>query len=129
MEALFVDHAPKLDAFVRGLQPVENQVGALFVVSGRVVGLDVFDSPQTLRRLLPKLVRSVAIDAIDAAGVPTSPTPVGAAHFVAALSAAAMHRAPALGLGEDVRLTAPGLTGAALEVRGAVVHVSGFAVQ
>jgi hypothetical protein len=129
MAALFVDHAPKIDAFVGALQPVENQVGALFIVSGRIVGLDAFDSPHTLRRLLPKLVRSVAIDAIDAAGAPQSPAPVGAAHFVAALSAAAMHRAPALGLGDDVRLTAPGLTGAALEVGGAVVHVSGFALH
>jgi hypothetical protein len=130
MAALFAAHAPKLEAFVQALTPVEGQVGALFIVSGQVVGLDLFDRPFTLRRLLPKLVRSAAVDAIDdGASGKRGPGAAasGAKLFVSALSAAATHRAPAIGLGDDVRLTAPGLTGAALEVGGAVVHVSGFA--
>ena len=135
MEALFVDHAQKLDAFVDALHPVDNQVGALFSVAGQIVGLDLFDRPSTLRKVLPKLVRSVAIDAIDCGEPGTSraalsglPTTAAAPHFIAALSSAPVQVAPAVGLGEDVRLSAPGLTGAALSLDGAVVHLSGFAV-
>jgi hypothetical protein len=132
MEALYMDHAARIDALVRAMTPLDGQVGALFAVSDRVVGLDLFDRPGTLRALLPKLVRSVAIDALDAqhvheAAVPAGP-PSAAALFVAALSSAATHVAPALGLGEDVRLSAPGLTGAALVVDGVVIHASGFVV-
>ena len=136
MEALFVDHAQKLDAFVSALPPVDNQVGALFSVAGQIVGLDLFDRPSTLRKVLPKLVRSVAIDAIDScesqstsrAALLGLPTTAAAPHFIAALSSAPVQVAPAVGLGEDVRLSAPGLTGAALSLDGAVVHLSGFAV-
>jgi hypothetical protein len=115
---------------------VDGQVGALFAVSDRIVGLDVFDRPETLRQMLPKLVRSVAIDAIDAAasaasvcGAPDAGAPVlpaAAARFLAALASAPVHVAPAVGLGQDVRVSAPGITGAALVVDGAVVHASGF---
>ena len=129
MEAMFVDHAATLDGFVRAMAPVEGQAGAVFVVSGEIVGLDLFDRPSTFRKILPKLVRSVAIDAIDR-GLPDRKAPAGAAapHFLAALSAAHAQVAPALGLGEDVRLSAPGLTGAALAVDGTIVHLCGFAV-
>jgi hypothetical protein len=130
MEALFVDHAAKLDAFVSALHPVENQVGALFSVAGQIVGLDLFDRPSTLRKVLPKLVRSAAIDALDTRGsaLPGITTAAAAPHFIAALSSAPAQVAPAIGLGEDVRLSGPALTGAALSVDGAVVHLSGFAV-
>ena len=105
----------------------------MFFVGGRIVGLDVFDSEVTLRQLLPKLLRSVAVDAIDdGAGSKggTNKPPVvfaEAAQFLEALRDAVVHDAPALGLGQDLRLTAPGLTGAALVVEGKAVHVSAFA--
>ena len=184
MEAMYVDHGARLDQFVRATGPVDGQVGALFAVNGEIVGLDLFDSPETLRALLPKLVRSVALDAIDVAVVsepeervlsadsPTwcsgpkahatgegpvrhagrpppsrkrfggqavrghprevlKPEPavlVSAAvpYFIAALSSAPAHVAPAVGRGEDIRLSAAGLTGAALIVDGVVIHASGF---
>lgn len=39
---------------------------------------------------------------------------------------AAVHAAGALGLGRDVRLSAPALSGAALHVDASVVHLSAF---
>jgi hypothetical protein len=130
MEAMFVDHAAKLDDFVRAMAPVEGQAGAIFVVSGEIVGLELFDRPSTFRKLLPKLVRSVAIDAIDRdrPGRGAFFSAAAAPHFLATLSAAHAHVAPAVGLGEDVRLSAPGITGAALAVDGTVIHLCGFAV-
>ena len=128
MAALFVDHAAALDRYVEALQPVARQVGALFAIGGRFVGMDLFDRPSTLSRMLPKLVRSVAVDALDS-GNPEDPgPPPQASEFLAALAKGALHTAPAVGLGNDVRITAPGLNGAALVVESAIVHLMGFSV-
>jgi hypothetical protein len=121
----------RLDQFVRAMKPAAGQSGALFAVNGEIVGLDVFDTHETLRKLLPKLVRGVALDAIDrpSADAPRAPrldVEGAVPYFLAALSAAPAHVAPAVGLGEDVRVSAAGLTGAALAVDGVVLHASGF---
>jgi hypothetical protein len=52
-----------------------------------------------------------------------------ALRFLGALACAPAHTAPALGMGEDIRRSAHGLTGAALSVDGVIVHLSGFAVK
>src|SRR5687767_5569277 len=65
MEEIFAVHARFAESCLKALSPSERQCGALFLIGGRVVGFDLFDRAVTLRRLLPKLVRSVAMDAID----------------------------------------------------------------
>jgi hypothetical protein len=129
MEALFTRHAASIDSFVNACRPVDRQVGALFLVAGRVVGFDLFDRPETLRKVLPKLVRSVAIEALDASD-PTDGTghTERARLFLSAVAAAPSHSSPALGIGEDVRISTPGLTGAALAADSGLVHLSAFAV-
>jgi hypothetical protein len=97
-----------------------------------VAGFDLFDRPSTLRKMLPKLVRSVAVDAIDKAepshdGGPAS-VRTRAAQFLAVTAETPQHRTQALGLGDDVRLTAPQIAGAALAVGEHVVHISAFAL-
>ena len=69
MEEMFTVHADFADRCVDALLPIERQCGALFLIGGRVVGFDLFDRASTLRRLLPKLVRSVAVDALDAGAI------------------------------------------------------------
>jgi len=65
MEAMFERYGEPIEAFVEGLTPVAGQVGALFAIGGRIAGLDLFDSAPLLRKLLPKIVRSYALDALD----------------------------------------------------------------
>ncbi len=133
MEALFIDHSASIDAFVTGCQPVDGQIGALFAVNDSIVALDLFDRPSTLHRMLPKLVRGVAVDAIDgrrsdASDHAANVVPALAQQFLAVTSAAPQHTVKALGLGDDVRLKGPHLAGAALVVDQHVVHLSAFAV-
>jgi len=136
MESIFSTHAESLESFVSGCRPVEGQVGALFAVNNVLVGFDLFDQPSTLRKVLPKLVRSVAVDAIDGVAPADGPSQADkgillraqAAQFLAVAARAPQHRTPALGLGEDVRLTTPHIAGAALALEHHVVHVSAFAV-
>jgi hypothetical protein len=131
MEALFTGHAEAIDAFVEACRPVDGQIGALFLVNGQVASLDLFDREPTLRRLLPKLVRSCAIDALDggAMGTATSNTScrASAKRFVENVISSPQHVAKALGLGDDVRVTGAEIAAAALIVDGRAVHIGAFA--
>ena len=132
MESIFTDHAASIDAFVSGLQPVDGQVGTVFAIGGRIVGFDLFDSASTLRKLLPKLVRSAAVEALDddsgQASLPGISFRSMCEQFLAAVGNVPTQTSPAVGMGEDVRLTAHGLTGAALIADNKLVHLSAFAI-
>ena len=130
MEEIFARHAASADAAVSALGPQAAQRGALFLINGRVAALDLFDTAYTLRALLPKLVRSVAIEALDA---PSGGAPIAsslqmriAEHFLARLSECPVEVSGAVGAGEDVRFEGPHLAGAALAVDGSVIHLTAF---
>ena len=48
-----------------GGRPAPRQCGAVFAIDGKVAGLELFDSPGSFARYLPKIVRSYAMDAAD----------------------------------------------------------------
>ncbi len=129
MDEIYERTRDDVASYQRALPAVDGQAGAVFVIGGRVVGLDLFDAPETLRKLWPKLVASYAVDAIDRA---TAERPVDApagavAAFLERVAAAPVERFPALGLGEDLRLADPRLAGGALFADGRVVHLAVFA--
>jgi hypothetical protein len=134
---MFIDHAASIDTYVTGCAPVDGQVGALFAIDDDIVGFDLFGDAATCRKLLSKLVRSYAVDAIDMVNASTPPKKreqarggAAIAHlvpgFLAAIATAPQQRVPAVGLGDDVRLSGNGLVGAALVVDDRIVHLSGF---
>jgi hypothetical protein len=102
--------------------------GAVFALGGKVVGFDLFDSPATLAKLWPKLVRAYAVDAryVPAEGAP----PVrreAVAEWIKAMPQAKEEKFKSPGLGDDVRLEGPTLVGAGLLVDEQPVHVEVFA--
>ncbi|HXG51501.1 MAG TPA: DUF6569 family protein [candidate division Zixibacteria bacterium] len=120
-------YAKTVDDYVAAFVPADRQAGAAFAISGAVVGLDLFDCAATWRKLMPKLIRSYALDAIEASEKNGETTPCQAVEEL--LSAAALADAksfPAVGEGLDVRLEGPDLAGAGLLARGRVVHLSAF---
>ena len=127
MSAIFSDHATFIDQCAASMPAVENQVGAIFTIGTRVVGADLFDAPETMRKLLPKLVRAVAVDALDVDCPEPSPGAMSIEMFLGAIAAASVHEAPAVGSGLDLRLNSPGVTGAVLVDDGRIVHLSAFA--
>ena len=102
-----------------------RQVGGVFAIDGRPVGLELFDAPRTLGGALGRLVESYALDAIEHPRR-TSPVPDAetARSFLARAAGAKAEVAKAIGEGEDVRLEAAGLVGEALVVDGRVIHLS-----
>lgn len=124
--AMFETARSGLETFTNELRPAERQVGAVFVIRGAIVGLDAFDSPHTWARVMPALVRSYGLDALDA-GVTgnafAKPEPQG---FLQAVGEAPLDAFPAIGLGSDVRVGGNAVVGGALVVDDRVVHILAF---
>ena len=116
-----------LSDYEQAFQPLESQVGALFAINGRIVGLDLFDYAQTFRRFFPKLVRSNALDAITFFQPEFTPlTADGAQQFIERVAHADSQVFPAVGEGEDLRFRTAGVVGSALLARERVVHLCAF---
>lgn len=130
MSDIYEQHTAKLEDYVRSFAPAEGQVGVMFAIDGRIVGFDLFDCAQTLRKLFPKLIRSYALDALDASLAKKreekAPSAEDAAEFLNVVTRARQETFPAIGEGEDLRLSAGDLTGAALAKKERVVHLSAF---
>lgn len=125
MAAMYERHGDSVDRYVDALKPVPGQVGAVFVVNGRVVGCELFDSPETLERLLPKVTRSVAMEALDPhAGQGSVSSREGVQQWLDSMCESELETYPALGTGSDVRFKTGDTTGAALVVDGRVVHLT-----
>jgi len=132
MSDIYEQQAGRLEEYVGSFAPAAGQVGAVFVISGKIVGLDLFDCPETFRKLMPKLLRSYGLDALDraaSAAAEARPLPAEADvdKFLKEVMAAEAVAFPAVGQGQDFRLTSPVITGAALAADDRVVHLSAFA--
>jgi hypothetical protein len=127
-----------LDAFLRAFPMPAGARGIAIGLHDRLVGLDLFDSAETLERQWPRLVASAASALLDErraidAGVALIPKHRHLhsdaldrmlARAQAALPSATTARS--VSLGSDVRFAAPKLTGSALTYDRRAVHLSLF---
>lgn len=128
MAAIFEKHAARVEDYVGAFAVNGDNSAAIFAIGEAVVGLDLFDEPSTFRLMLPKLVRSYAVDAIEHTGsAGRGCTRKAAKAFLSGLAAADVRSYPAVGLGTDIRLTGPGVIGGALAVDEHLVHMAAFA--
>jgi hypothetical protein len=123
MHDTFQAHRSALEDVLGKLAPVPHQVGAVFEVQGQARGVELFDAVEPFARVFPKVVRSYALDSLDRQ-VARSGRPHAADELIQAVARAAEERYPAVGLGEDVRLSSPEVQGGALAVAGRVLHLS-----
>ena len=65
LQDMFRDNDKKLKEALEQLPAPTDCNGAVFVIGGRIAGADVFDNPETLRKLWPKLIKSCTIDALE----------------------------------------------------------------
>ena len=127
MTDTFEQHRAGLDDYVRNLPCVEGQVGAVFALGGRISSVELFDSPETLAKMWPKLVRSWALDALPLADRPQEVQPMGDAQaLLREVEAARVTEHEALGLGTDLRFEGSGLNGGALVHEGRLMHLCVF---
>jgi hypothetical protein len=128
MADAFAGQFEDVERYVSVFRMTSGQTGLAVALNGKMQGLDLFDSSDTLRYLLPKLIRSWALEAI--ASKSTEPgAPVQAdslEQFLARVRGADVLRQPGVGLGEDLRLSSKSVAGAALSSFDRIVHLAAF---
>jgi hypothetical protein len=65
MAAIYDKERPSIEEYVKPFRLIDSQVGTIFMINGRVVGLDAFGKPGTFSEVFKKLLESYALDAID----------------------------------------------------------------
>ena len=130
MSAMYEKSSVDLESFVEKFKGVDGQLGFVFLIDGVVAGLDLFDTPETLRKLMPKLVKSYALDALDtharrlkASGHEELDS---AEKFIGSVKEARMAAFPSVGMGEDYRPPNGSVTGGALVIEGTLIHLGVF---
>lgn len=141
MHAIFDRRREEVEEFVSAMPWCEGQVGAAFLIAGQPVGMDVFDHPGTMAKLLARLVRSYAVDALAgqrsrkrAAPAQAEQQPKVSAQEImerlrrwrSELQQAEASVEPAVGMGQDFRSESSAATAAALWVEDRFVHFCAF---
>lgn len=127
MEDVFRAYDNSVDEYTNTFEVGQEDCGAVFAIDGKIIGFDLFDSPDTYEKLLPKLVRSYALDALESQ--PCNENTVSTKDveaFLRTIGDAQFRSEKAIGLGEDVRIVSDEVTGGGLLVDGELVHLTAF---
>ena len=118
-----------IDDYLENFAMVDSQIGAIFLINGKVVGMDCFGKAETFEKTFKKIVESYALDAIDwydeKVRSQSSNTKVDS--FLKTANDAQVETHPSVGLGTDCRLDSNKCTGFALSHEDQVLHLSVFA--
>jgi hypothetical protein len=128
MAVMYERHALLLEEYVRAFAWVGGQVGLLCAIGEVPLALDLFDHPDTMRRLFSKLVRSYALDALDEGKSARAKLDASvASKMLTNASRAPVFVQPGIGLGNDVRFLSRAVSGSALWANGRYPHICAFA--
>jgi hypothetical protein len=126
MSDLYENHSRRIEEYETAFGAVAGQTGALFAIGDQVVGLDLFEHDSLLETVLPKLVRSYALDAIDRADNTRPAGSAAARDLLDRVASADVSSYAGIGLGTDLRLRGKNVTGAGLALGDRLVHVAAF---
>ncbi|MBT3368552.1 MAG: hypothetical protein HN416_15490, partial [Nitrospina sp.] len=128
MAAIYDKERPSIEQYVKPFHLIDSQVGAIFMINGKVAGLDAFGKPGTFSNVFKKLLESYALDAIDWHDPDKEQKALKSevTKFRKAALAAGAESRPSVGLGTDFRLESGKVTGFALALDDRVIHISIF---
>jgi hypothetical protein len=127
MAAIFDQHRTRVEDYVKAFTAQPHQIGAVFAIGSKVKGIEFFDTASTYSRLSPKILRSYAIDALELTGHQTvAPHAREAQGLLNRLVETEYQSYPAVGLGDDVRISGEELVGGGLVFEEKAVHFMGF---
>lgn len=130
MSDMFDSHEERVEDYAQRFRAVEHQVGVVFAIDGTIEGMDLFDAHGTLGKMLPKLSRSFAIDALESRPEQHREAEAKAAEvFLDRVAAAGIDSYPGVGIGTDLRLEAPLVAGGGLAEGDKLIHLAAFATQ
>lgn len=130
MEDMYAQKSGDLSGYLDAFTAQPGQRGAVFVINGRVVGAEVFESAAIFSRYFRKLVSSYAMDALDVdQPLPGPVADAAVRRFLDEVERATQEQFPAVGEGTDLRLSGRHLAGGALLVGERVVHLAAFRLE
>lgn len=126
---IYENRAADLDKFVEQFKTTDGQVGAAFIVKGKLAGTELFGDTKALSQLLPKLIRSYGLDSLDKSiSKKSEPIDENALKefYELILNTPGLSK-KAIGLGEDIRIESKKILAAALVSEKGLIHLSAFA--
>lgn len=135
-DAMFVSSQTKIKTYLEAFDPQPNQIGSVFLIDGQVSGLEIFDSENTHKSLMPKLVQSYGLDAVasgltreidgNPAGFSKDQLEKKAKDFTSRLQTSEINRFDGVAEGENFRFKGKQLTGGVLVHEDQVLHLCAF---
>jgi hypothetical protein len=124
------DHVKdRLSNYTKIFHLMEQQVGAMFAIDGKVIGLECFRCHDTFSRFFDKLVNSYAMDALEtdtSLKPPPSVQPGMAASFLQSVKRAQGERHPVVSMGATIGIQSRTIAGTALADGETMLHLSVF---
>jgi hypothetical protein len=129
MAAIYDKERPSIEEYVKPFRLIDSQVGAIFMIDGKVAGMDAFGKPGTFSKVFKKLLESYALDAIDwhDPNQESKALKSEVTKFQKAALAADAERHSAVGLGTYFRLESRKIIGFSLALDDQLIHASIFA--
>lgn len=128
--AIYARWRDQLDELKSAIRPDADDVGAIFVCRGRIAGLELVGASDCWCRILPQVLTSYGLDALDVEQFDRERRPDDdPTTFLRRIRDAATQCYVALGLGVDIRLQSSRLCGAALWWDDRIVHLLAFPTE
>ena len=125
MRDVYESKKGELDEYLKMFEHKPGQRGILVFVNGEVAGLDLVSRDSAYRVYHDKLLRSYCIDALYRSRQDNrEPDSAKAKEFLEKIADCNESKYKSVGKGEDHRFEGKGITGAALEVEGEVLHMT-----
>jgi hypothetical protein len=122
---MYAQSQDQINGYMNAFNAPAEAHGFLVEINGQVVGADLFDHADTLQELWAKLVRGYVIDAYERRAQ-TPKSQEQPATFLAQASEAKEELFETVGLGNDIRLATPQVSGSGLFWEQNLIHISLF---
>src|SRR5262245_28361268 len=118
-----VEHyKPHLDQHIAAVAYAEGAAGLAVAVGGKLVSVDLFDTPETCRKVWPRVIGGMALDAVEEKTSAATPSSDEVNAAVDALRTAPWQPVTAAGAGEEQRANSERWHGSVLTLNGQLVH-------
>jgi len=125
MRDVYESKKGELDEYLKMFEHRPGQRGMLVFINGEAAGLDIVSRDSAYRIYHDKLLRSYCIDALYRSKQDNQePGSAKAKEFLEKIAGCTESKYKSVGKGNDHRFEGKGITGAALEVEGEVLHMA-----
>ncbi len=126
MRDIYNSRENNLEEYLKSFEVEEGQNGAIFIINGEVMGMEVLYNSASYRNYHDKLVKSYALDALLEDKEPNSKIKEKAKNFIEVISESQQASYPSIGHGEDYRFENKVSVGSCLMWKEALIHTAFF---